>query len=574
MSANERRLMGPPETPNRLMEQSPGLFPSLQLSPDVYAHQFSGPATAPAYTDQRLFWDPSSVGFQEQSFHQQYQDPFQYSPSALRSSFASSSTVVPSFSPQASLPQEQVYDLPFMPPSMNYSYTNGPMYPACFTTSPRMPPPHAENPSMFLSSPARRFGTADQYAYRYQQHNLTSDRPAYAHQIEESRREQETKRQRMGDAIQPSITRSVKEALKRPLSPRKDSRPGLRRSATHTGVRGERSLKPPLQVVTPSRNPAASVDQSSQHRPGRSSPLKTVVDPISRSLSMSRNSNGTRGSLSLAIDEDGVAKMVLTDQPQGGNPGSEAGNVDNMDLRALHTQVNSFGFPDNGDPSQQAYGLQRSYSHSKTSSRSTNASVNSVMQQSNNPSTYNLQNIKGVEGPQGARRKRPLFGLGVESDSGTENDLLGNAQLALRAIIEDRDRSGFTQGDNSNLGYLQSSPPMQQTQYAMYNASPTTLTDPDLATPSTDRDSLASNQSMRCVCNSSVLDGSVPLIQCDSCCKWLHSSCVGIDARRILDSYMCVYCVQTPKRPVHPSLRPSALPTTASPLAHKSKRHR
>jgi hypothetical protein len=88
----------------------------------------------------------------------------------------------------------------------------------------------------------------------------------------------------------------------------------------------------------------------------------------------------------------------------------------------------------------------------------------------------------------------------------------GNAQAALRAIIEDRSRS--TSGPDLGLQHqLHSSPPMTQGQYGMFNGSPTTITDPELATPSTDRDSLASNMSTRCVCNSSVLDGTVPVVQ-------------------------------------------------------------
>ncbi|EXJ87503.1 hypothetical protein A1O3_04463 [Capronia epimyces CBS 606.96] len=579
MSANQRPVMGPPETPSRVMQQSPGLFPSLQLSPDMlYAHQFSGPATVPVYSDQRLFWDPSNVGFEAQSLPQQYPDPFQFSPSGLSSSFASSSTVVPSFAPQVTLLEEQPYDLPVMRPLAGYSHANGSTFPAPFTTSPRLPAPQAENPSMFLSSPARRFGATDYYSNMFA-HNPALERPAYAHQIEESRREQETKRLRKGDMKQPSITRSVMEALRRPVSPRRDNRPGLKRSLTHTGVRGERTLNLQTQNIVGSRNSPITLDQNRPNRPGRSSPLKTNPDPISRTLSTSRNSNTKRGSLSLAIDEDGVAKMILTENSRdidmGGISGSDAGSFDETDLHILHSQDNSFAFPEDGDPSVQAHvGLSRHYSHAKTNSHSTMASANSATQSPYNGSVSSFSNTRGSDGHQGPRRKRPLLGPSIETDTLAEDGPFGNAQFALRAIIQDRSRSNSSQGDGTNQVHLHSSPPLQQSQYAMYNASPTTITDPDLATPSTDRESLTSNMSMRCVCNSSVLDGSVPMVQCDSCTKWLHSTCVGIDNRRILEPYMCIFCIQTPKRSGHAALRPSALPSAASPLAHKSKRHR
>ncbi|EXJ83647.1 hypothetical protein A1O1_07271 [Capronia coronata CBS 617.96] len=578
MSANQRPVMGPPETPSRVMQQSPGLFPNLQLSPDVYAHQYFGPATAPVYPGQRVFWDPSNAAYEEQFLPQQYPDPFQFSPSALGSSFASSSTVVPSYAPHATLMEEQPYELPVMPHSTAYPHLNGPAFPAPFTTSPRLPPPHAENPNMFLSSPARRFGAVDQYSNGFA-YNMVLERPAYAHQIEDSRREQEIKRLRLGDIQQPSITRSVMEALRRPVSPRRDTRPGLKRSLTHTGVRSERTSRPQTQTTTGGRNSPMTLDQRRPHRPGRSSPLKTNPDPISRTLSTSRNSNAKRGSLSLAIDKDGVAKMIVRDDSHdmdmGGVSSSEPGSFDETDFPVLHSQDNSFGFPDDGQLSfQTQVGLRRSYSHSKTSSHSTVASVNSAIQSSCNGSASSFSNTRGSEGHQGGRRKRPLLGSGLEPDTVIEDQPLGNAQLALRAIIQDRSRSTSTQGDGANPGHIHSSPPLQQGHYAMYNASPTTITDPDLATPSSDREGFASSMSMRCVCNSSILDGSVPIVRCDSCTKWLHSTCVGIDNRRLPEQYTCVYCLQTPKRPGPPSLRPSAFPSTASPLAHKSRRHR
>ncbi|KAL6252862.1 hypothetical protein RBB50_000581 [Rhinocladiella similis] len=560
--------MGPPETPSRVMQQSPSLFPSLQVSPEMYAHQFSGPATAPAYPNQRLFWDPASIGFDESSLPQQYQDHFQFSPASMSTSFASSSTVVPSYTPQASFPisEDQPYDLPMLQRSSSYSHFGVSGYPAPFTTSPRVLPPQVENPSMFLSSPARRFGAADQMNNRFI-HNPVPERPAYAHQLEESRREQELKRMRRSDVKQPSITRSVMDALKRPVSPRKESRPGLKRSLTHTGVRGDRSSKlQPSSTFVGRRSPAPP-DPVKQHRPGRSSPLKQVADSVPRTLTASQIAK--RASMSLAIDENGVAKTIFSDRSCGMDPEmlseSEAESFDETDFQMLRSQSNSFAIPESEDVFDQGNG---SYSHAKTDSRSTVASTNSAKQSSWHSSASNTRSSDG----QHARRKRPLPGT-AEMDILMEDRPPGNAQHALRAIIEDRSRSMSSQGLNL-MSQLHSSPPLQQSHYGTYGASPTTVTDPELATPSTDRDSLASNMSTRCVCNSSVLDGSVPMVQCDSCYKWLHTTCVGIDGRRIPQVYMCAFCVQTPVRQGHSSLRPSAAFPIASPLAHKSKRTR
>ncbi|EXJ59465.1 uncharacterized protein A1O5_12090 [Cladophialophora psammophila CBS 110553] len=412
-----------------------------------------------------------------------------------------------------------------------------------------------ENPSMFLSSPARRFGTSDQFHGHFAQ-NPVPERPAYAHQIEESRREEEMKRMRRAEMKKPSITRSVMEALRRPVTPKKDSRPGLKRSLTHSGVRNDRSLKLQTHANRPGRNSPVPFDYNRQ-RSGRSSPLKLNADPILRILTSSRNAK--RPSLSLAIDENGVAKTVMTenavdmdiDEPSD----SGAESFDDEDFNILHSQSD------------------RLYGHSKTSSRSTMASVSSARQSSYQGSASSVSITRGTDGYHG-RKQRPVLGSTIEGDVLMEEEPSGDAQHALRAIIQDRSRSASAQGDSHNPNQLHSSPPLQQSQYALYNASPTTITDPDLATPSTDRESLASNVSIRCLCKSSVLDGLMPMIQCDSCTKWLHTSCAGIDHRRRPEPYVCAFCTQTPVRPGHSSLRPSALPSTASPLAHKAKRHR
>ncbi len=499
--------MGPPETPSRyLPQQSPSLFPTLQLSPDIYAHQFSaGPATAPLYPHQRLFWDPSQVEYNDASFAQAYQDPFQFSPVAPSSSFTSTTTVVPGFVAQNSIQQNQPYDLPPLPRSASYTHLDSSAFPAPFTTSPRILAPQTENPSMFLSSPARRFGTVDQYSNRFAQ-NPAPERPAYAHQIEESKREAENKRLRRGDTKKPSITRSVMEALKRPVSPKKDSRPGLKRSLTHTGVRNERCLKLQTTGGVGGRNSPVPFDHN-RHRPGRSSPLKSTADPMSRTFNTSRTPK--RGSMSLAIDENGVAKTIITkiseDMDLDESSESEAESFDEEDFNIVHSQSNSFAYGGNEDPTQPQ--SSRLYGHSKTSSRSTMASVSSARPSSYQSSASSRTNTRSSDGQHG-RRKRPVLGSNNHDDTLMEEEPSGNAQQALRAIIQDRSRSTSSQGDNQ----LHSSPPLQQGQYAVYNASPTTITDPDLQTPSTDRDSLASNMSIRCLCKSSIPDGT-PMIQ-------------------------------------------------------------
>jgi hypothetical protein len=212
----------------------------------------------------------------------------------------------------------------------------------------------------------------------------------------------------------------------------------------------------------------------------------------------------------LAIDENGVAKTVMSkvseDMDLDGTSDSEAESFDEEDFHILHSQGNSFAYGQNDEYMQPQ--TTRLHGHSKTDSHSTMASASSTKQSSYHGSGSSLTNSRSSDGQNG-RRKRPILGSNIHDDTLMEEEPSGNAQQVLRAIMQDRSRSTSSQGDKQ----LHSSPPLHQGQYASYNASPTTITDPDLATPSTDRDSLASNFSLRCLCKSSIPDGSVPMVQ-------------------------------------------------------------
>jgi hypothetical protein len=229
----------------------------------------------------------------------------------------------------------------------------------------------------------------------------------------------------------------------------------------------------------------------------------------------SRNAVAKRGGLSLAIDENGVAKTIITEDAQDvdmeGASVSEGESFDDTDFQISYSQNNSFAFSSQADMSNGYTHPAGPHGHAKSNSHSTVASFNSA-KQSSGISTASNTNTRGSDEAQG-RRKRPLLDPSLEFETLMEDAPGGNAQHALRVILQDRSRSTSAQGNRSKATQLQSSPPLQQSQYALYNASPTTITDPDLATPSTDRESLSSNMSTRCVCSSFILDGSVPMVQ-------------------------------------------------------------
>jgi len=144
----------------------------------------------------------------------------------------------------------------------------------------------------------------------------------------------------------------------------------------------------------------------------------------------------------------------------------------------------------------------------------------------------------------------------------------GDATEALKRVMGDRKKAivGF-----NNKQYQRSSVPRYQHQYASSNNSPTTMTDPELGTPSTDRESSFSD-STRCVCGRR--DGDIFMIQCESCEKWLHGLCVGINRQKLPKVYICAFCAQTPNMRggrIREAVKSNGISyAESSPLAHKA----
>lgn len=95
-----------------------------------------------------------------------------------------------------------------------------------------------------------------------------------------------------------------------------------------------------------------------------------------------------------------------------------------------------------------------------------------------------------------------------------------------------------------------------------FNGSPSTE---GLTTPSTDG-SMLSNDSTRCVCHST--DEGQPMVQCESCEKWLHLGCLGLKQNTLPAVYVCVFC--TGQTPLARGGRVRGPVPFDSPLTHKS----
>lgn len=486
--------MGPPETPSRgVIPQSPGLFPDIGFSPGMFSHQAATPQpSGPIIPQQRLFWDPSTAT-PMQGTPQQFHTPTGF-PDDFNNSFSSNSTIMPQSFMHSS--QDQPYDLPTMDDGMSTSFMDGSVFPAPFQTSPRPVPPPMENPTQFLSSPARRFGDANE--------NTTVRRkmpelPAYHHQIQESRREREMiakERRRSRTQKRPTDEDIVMSSVRRALSPRKSSRPSLSRSVTLSGL-------PPLARRSSLNFDNASIGSSVSSRSIR----ERKSSPIRRPRDSSRRSSASavlrrKTSLTLEIDNHGVARTIMNSLPEDideemrdddDDMTDELSSVDENDQQMLYSfSGNPSGISDLLESSGDARDELRNNPYLSMGSDR----VARISQRSTTLGGFDaMSTIRRVRGE-------------TLTSSNTDLPNPPNAQQALRAMMLDRSRSASSHASSSSMQF-HSSPPLQQSQLAGYNASPTTITDPGLATPSTDADSVGSSGATRCVCNSIPPDGNI-----------------------------------------------------------------
>lgn len=496
---SQRPVMGPPETPSRgMIPQSPGLFPNIQFSPDLFTQQIMEAQNAPVYPQQRLFWDPSTAT-PLQNTPQNFHTPSAF-PDDFGNSFNSNSTIVP---PNFNATSHSMsYDLPNVSESMDTNFIDGSVFPAPFQASPRPFPPQPEDPTHFLSSPARRFGGEPQHSQLNQRRPIP-DLPAYHHQIQESKREKEllARGRRKSRTSKRSGDDLVMKSVRRALSPGKSIRPSLARSATYSGLQlsARRSFSHLDNVSVDSSMSSRSIRQ------GRSSPLKQVRDNTRRASASARLKRVP--SVSLAIDEHGVARTIMNSLPEDGVPMEE----DDDDLTDRISSDDEFDGSimysfsgDTSSPPDSLPNLSRGdardelRSHAYLSMGVDRVAKVAKITQPLDPRLGNFDPASTI------RRSR------TETFTSTNHDANGpvSAQQALRQLMQDRSQSTSSHASTSSMQF-HSSPPMQAGQLPGFNGSPTTVTDPDLATPSTDADSLGSAGATRCVCNSISPDGNI-----------------------------------------------------------------
>ncbi|KAJ5114307.1 Zinc finger PHD-finger [Penicillium alfredii] len=587
------------ETPSRLLGASPRMFGNLQSSPDLFQLASLDPAGSPFFPQQRLFWDHDSEPTNDGPL-----------PSNTGNGFGAENS---SASSNPQIPQLPTIDGPIDLPEFNshaFGISSAPptdaaLFPAPFSTSPRVPVTKAEDPAMFLSSPARRFGGTQ----------LTPDnrrfprgiRQPYHHQTEEFKRE-ELRRGQAPNGQAPGSFSHFPDDEDEDSTPR-GGRPGLTRSLTHTAITS--SSHRPLSQSGGVMASTSGIRKSPSK--GRSSPTKSIrPTPLTRANSIASGAPTRSQSVVLRIGRDGRAKAEMQTVPEaptgltdpltgmdldGSATESEADPAEYSEYPVLLRHQSSFALFDSGRPP-----LSRSNSDSRPPSKGSYAStVGSSHSGRMSPWAGSSRGGTGRSthrgSPENPKRTPKRHSSLLHSDATytrgsvtseslpEQEDDSGDAQHALRQVLKERRGARASVGGYGNrlprssqpFSHLRSSPPPLTSDFDIHprhpNTSPTTLTDPDLATPCTDRYSNPSNGT-RCICNS-MDNGGHLMIQCDSCTHWLHTKCVGLERANLPSVYVCMFCAQTPTR--RNRVRSSYGPTgqgPPSPLAHKSFRFR
>ena len=501
------------------VEESLQQFPALQFSPEDFGFPMSGPATAPVHPQHKLFWDPEQGG------------------DAMNIDFPMDDTFVAfgmgiqkNSDPFIS-PSDHATGVQFpTSPAFNLITTNNDNIATFTSSSYAESPSHAltsasgkfagnvVNPSLLFSSPGRAADVAPMPAVSQA---IQDDvlRP-YAHQIRDAQMELEMQLGRKSKRKRGSDTEdspAVKAAL---LNLREDQsgRSGVERDHLDDIIEAK--------AIARSRSRNSYGHGKARQEVGSRSLGKQ------RSLGRLLESQRKRSSVTLTIDASGRAKTVVADDTKHALKNAAQVDRDSEDSESdsssssaemVMSRPQSFAFPSQRQeqPKPGRY-FTDPKSHSQRSSyASTLGSASAAQASSTQRTSSHLHGQLSSQAYSGAG------GNEVESEAETvidTDDDRGDAQSELKKVLRSRSqkkaikkairpesRDGFTgqrrvypsQGNPSHPYYTTGSrtPGHHGYQDPYSNISPTTITDPDMSTPTTGRESNASGDSTRCVCH-------------------------------------------------------------------------
>lgn len=485
------------------VEASPQQFSSIQFSPEVFgSFSMAGPATAPVYPQQKLFWDPNqdnnAMNIDFGTTHS-FADSFGLDSSKQMQLFASNNDLMAmSHMVSSSFDADNAMGLTMPVTASAVPQTNHLSSAGLITNGSRSKLSNtAVDPSLLFSSPTRATEQplVDLPDQMMQDNNLQP----YAHQIREAQRERESSETRRSKRRRgpPTESPAVKAALETLRGEEEDrSRQSLKADSStkpsHRGTHSKRAPfeKPEAQSVRTSK--ALSTRTSNSH--GRHPPSQRQRVP----------------KVTFSIGPDGRAKTETQAVPDTQSESMMDVDSDSEDTESLSSEDDTFMATSR--PSSFAYPTKKAalpklgrFVSSGSTAHSQKSSYASTQMNVIDPSLGSTFISGPLLDPRGAESE-------VETEVDSDNE---HAQSELKKIVQNRANrrpsEQLREGMQSRHMYAGNAYGFQQavtpTQDMFNNISPTTITDPDLATPSSARDSTISGGSTRCVCHNSEADG-------------------------------------------------------------------
>ena len=485
--------------------QTPTHQPNLMAFPigsgDFFNYPMSAPATAPVFTTTKPFWDPdASMSGMDMDFTADDATMFNPGSHRISNSF--------DWGRSNQMFQDTVNAAPPTPVQNEPQIASKRQRPL----APKLPVTTAE---MSASLPPFNFNTAasdDPFSVdlgggvdpglRFSRHNpaaidssfgddtLPAARPVtshtelkpYQHQMRESKRDMEELQRSRSSRESSKARRFDRGTVSSPI--KGSARPGLQRSISDS--RGKRNQGNSLTKGLSTSRLKSPQDRIS--RTGRISPVKHQR-PGSLTMIPELPVPRTRTEVKFTIDANGRARTetVLVEDPKPHDDwvSSQEDSSSDEEPILLPSRNNSFAIP------QQAKAPK--LGRFETSSRS------DVRRHSTSNSGYS-------QSESSSQRSVRRDSLGSEAETVMdEGDDSGDATRELRKVMENRKKAQIKARNPRHHRYVSDSTP-RGIQYVNYssstNISPTTVTDPDGATPSSSK-----SGTTRCVCNNPESEG-------------------------------------------------------------------
>ncbi|KAF2622510.1 hypothetical protein BU25DRAFT_352061 [Macroventuria anomochaeta] len=577
-------------TPHQQVPTSDGIFnqtmfgyaDGVPFSPSMMPFANAGQMSAPPMPQQRLFWDSTDTSQMDVDMSGAL-DPFGPTPNKLQGNIGWQTFHIPvveqmqaQFQPQQSMSSA------------------GPM--ASFGTS-TAGEGQTSQPGSFVSTTAGvdpsmlfSFTSPDDITASFgsmpKQAAFKPNRQPYETQMLDSKREKE-KAKKPRSLHSRSNTNSSSGSVE-------ENRPSLQRSNTDGGFRRARPVS--------SERRSSADTSAAYHIPRRSSPLKRANSGVLKAIPEIIRRPRTR----LIIDETGRARTeTVPAEEDEATPRDmrrtsqtsmrhqypalwEEGDTesDSDEPQPILSRNSSFSIP---QPQRRASKHARtegnelsrnnSFKMARPASRTTSRASSGAFDKAS------FDSVRTVRPPsQNASRRISMVDVlttsSFSSQASSYNlvpDSPGDALGALKKVVGSRQERIERASQNTlqahnqrwaqaSTDFANASTPHGHGRYDPFtnnfNGSPSTE---GLTTPSTDRSSL-STDSTRCVCHGT--DEGQPMVQCESCEKWLHMGCLGLKPSTLPAVYVCVFC--TGQTPLARGGRIRGPVPFDSPLTHKS----